>query len=98
MEIRHAEEGELDRLARLWNECWHEAHAHLVPLELTQLRTLESFRSRLAALLPDIRVAGSPDDPVGFCIVKDDELYQLFVSPHAKGSMPCFNQKVSIAD
>lgn len=86
MHVRAADAAEIDRLAQLWFEGWHEAHAHLVPPQLTRVRTLESFRDRLLAALPDIRVVGAPGSPAGFCIVNDDELYQLFVSAHARGS------------
>ena len=48
--------------------------------------TIESFRDRLFAALPRIRVVGEPQSPLGFCIVKDDELYQLFVAREARGS------------
>ena len=37
-------------------------------------------------MLRSIRVVGPSGAPLGFCIVKDDELYQLFVSPQARGS------------
>jgi GNAT superfamily N-acetyltransferase len=50
------------------------------------LRTLESFRDRLQAALSSIRVVGAPLSPIGFSIVKDDELYQLFVSAPARGT------------
>ena len=50
------------------------------------MRTRESLRERLIAALPIVRVAGDSGAPVGFCMVKDDELYQLFVSPAARGS------------
>ena len=86
MHVRPAEATEIDLLAQLWFDGWREAHAHLVPPELTRVRTLESFRDRLRAALPDIRVVGAPRAPAGFCIVKGDELYQLFVSPHTRGS------------
>lgn len=76
---------ELDQLGRLWHDGWHEAHAHLVPPELTRLRTLESFRRRLETALPAIRVAGDPLDPLGFCWIREDELFQLFVRPAARG-------------
>ena len=33
-----------------------------------------------------MRVAGPPGSPVGFYIVKDAELYQLFVAADARGS------------
>ena len=86
MQIRTAEASEVDSLARLWFDAWREAHAHLVPPELTRARTLESFRDRLRAAIGETRVVGAVGAPAGFCIVKDDELYQLFVAPQARGS------------
>jgi ribosomal protein S18 acetylase RimI-like enzyme len=83
---RFAEEVEIDQLAKIWYQGWHESHAPIVPVELTRLRTLESFRERLEAALPNVRVVGPPGEPVGFCIVKDNELYQLFVAAQARGS------------
>jgi ribosomal protein S18 acetylase RimI-like enzyme len=86
MVVRAAEETELDALAKLWYEAWQDAHARIVPEELTRARTLESFRQRIRADLPNVRVVGPPGAPVGFCSVKGDELYQLFVSASARGS------------
>jgi ribosomal protein S18 acetylase RimI-like enzyme len=86
MDVRAAELTEIDHLARVWYEGWHEAHAQIVPPELTRLRTLESFRHRLQAALPNLRVVGPSGSPVGFCIVKGAELYQLFVSAQSRGS------------
>jgi GNAT superfamily N-acetyltransferase len=86
MNLRDADRGELDDLARIWFDGWHEAHAQIVPTELAQFRTLESFHERLLAALPNVRVAGPPGAAVGFYITKDDELYQLYVSAHSRGS------------
>jgi ribosomal protein S18 acetylase RimI-like enzyme len=86
MRVRAAEEQEIGHLARIWFDGWHEAHAQLVPAELTRLRTLESFRERLQVALPDIRVVGPSDAPVGFSIVKGDELYQLYVAAASRAS------------
>ena len=86
VDVRNAEEAELDQLATLWQEAWNDAHAGIVPAELTRLRTWESFRSRLKDALPDVRVVGPSDQPLGFCIIKADQLYQLFVSRSARGS------------
>lgn len=83
---RAAEPAELGALARLWYDAWQEAHAHLVPAELTRLRTVDSFHERLAAALADVRVVGSVGQPQGFCVIREDELYQLFVSAPARGS------------
>ena len=85
-DVRRAHDTELDALARLWYESWQDAHAAIVPAELTHARTLDSFKQRLRILLPDVRVAGPIGAPLGFCIVKDDELYQLFVDARARGA------------
>ena len=86
MDVRAAEEEDIEPLARVWHEGWHEAHAQIVPAALTRLRTFGSFRERLQAALPEIRVVGPARAPVAFCIVRGDELYQLFVSASARGS------------
>jgi GNAT superfamily N-acetyltransferase len=86
MDVRAAEEVDIGHLAKIWYDGWHDAHAQIVPAELTRLRTLESFRDRLQAALPNVRVVGPSGEPVGFCIVKGNELYQLFVSAQSRGS------------
>ena len=86
MVVRDAEEADLDRLAHVWHQGWHEAHGPVVPAELTRLRTLESFRARLEAALPATRVVGPRGAAVGFHVVKDDELNQLYVAPEARGA------------
>ncbi|MFL5519044.1 MAG: GNAT family N-acetyltransferase [Gemmatimonadales bacterium] len=86
MSVRAAAAAEIDHLAKLWYDGWQDAHARILPAELTRIRTLESFRDRLRAALPDVRVVGPFPTPVGFCIVKGDELYQLYVSREARGS------------
>src|SRR6478672_2890065 len=86
MVVRSAESFEVDALAVLWHDAWHEAHASLVPAQLTALRTLQSFRDRLQAELASVRVIGPSGCPSGFCIVREAELYQLFVSATSRGS------------
>ena len=86
MDVRDSDESEIDHLATVWYDGWRDAHLQIVPAELARLRTRDSFRDRLRADLRNIRVVGPPGAPVGFCIVKGDELYQLFVSAEARGS------------
>lgn len=86
MKVRDARAADVDRLARIWHDGWHEAHAPLLPAELTRLRTLESFRPRLLEALDETRVVGPPGDPVGFTILKSDELYQCYVAAPSRGS------------
>jgi ribosomal protein S18 acetylase RimI-like enzyme len=84
--LRNAERSDLDPLAQLWHEGWQEAHAQILPPVLAQFRTLPGFRSRLEAALHEVRVSGAPGAPLGFSMLKDDELYQLYVAPAARGS------------
>jgi ribosomal protein S18 acetylase RimI-like enzyme len=86
MDVRAAEPSEIETLAKIWYDGWRDAHAEILPEELARIRTLESFRERLRAALPEVRVAGRPGEPVGFCLIKDDELYQLYVSAQSRGS------------
>jgi GNAT superfamily N-acetyltransferase len=86
MQVRSAGPAEIDHLARLWHDVWHQSHAPLSPPELVRLRTLENFRERLQASLTDIQVVGPLGAPIGFCVLKGEELYQLFVAPEAHGS------------
>ena len=86
MQVRPADERELDQLARVWFDAWNDAHARIVPPELKRRRTLHNFRDRLRAALSQTRVFGPPGAPVGFYVLKHAELYQLFVSAEARGS------------
>jgi GNAT superfamily N-acetyltransferase len=85
MQIRNALTSEADALAQLWFDGWQDAHADILPAALRRLRTLESFRERLLHGLADVRVVGPAGAPLGFCMLKDDELYQLFVAAQARG-------------
>src|SRR6476620_11247456 len=84
--VRDAEADEIDQIAKVWFDSWRDAHREIVPAELTAARTLESLRDRVKATLDDLRVVGDRGNPVGFAMVKDDELYQLFVADVARGT------------
>ena len=86
MDIRSAEPSELDHLAHVWYDGWQDAHARIVPAQLTRARTWSSFRDRLRAGFSSIRVVGPVGAPIGFCMIKADELDQLFVSAGARGT------------
>jgi len=86
MNVRDAETNEVERLAQLWYDGWCDAHLKIVPAELTRIRTPESFRHRMRAAINDVRVAGPAGAPVGFYLLKDDELYQFYVSAAARGT------------
>ena len=86
MNIRRAEPSESSALARVWYEGWRDAHLAILPEALARVRTLESFQERMGARLDETRVAGAPGVPLGFYMLKDDELDQLYVSAEARGA------------
>ena len=73
-------------IAAIWETGWHEAHADIVPSDLRALRTTETFRSRALENLADTRAAIIGDTVAGFCMVKDSELYQMYVTGKARGT------------
>ena len=77
---------DIDALAALWHEGWHDAHAAIIPVELARVRTLENFRERLQAALAETRVVGPRGAPSGFTILHRDELYQFYVARTARGT------------
>ena len=85
-DLRPARPEDIPGLAKLWHAGWHEAHAAYTPEALTRMRTEADFTRRLRDLLPGIRMAGPPLAPLGFCAIRDDELYQLFVAGAARGT------------
>jgi ribosomal protein S18 acetylase RimI-like enzyme len=86
MNVRDAEKSEIQTLAKIWFDGWQDAHARVLPVELARLRTLESFQDRLDAALDRVRVVGPAGAPSGFCMTKDAQLHQLYVTPQARGS------------
>lgn len=86
MKLRTADTHDADCLVGIWYDGWQDAHAAILPAELARLRTHESFRARLLESLENTRVAELSGQPAGFCILKGDELYQLFVSASARGT------------
>jgi GNAT superfamily N-acetyltransferase len=86
MNVRDAVSADVEPLARLWHEGWHDAHAAIVPPALARLRTVESFRERMERGLAEVRVAGPSREPLGFTMLKGDELYQMYVARAARGA------------
>lgn len=80
------EDKHLDQAGEIWNSGWREGHAAIVPVALTKLRTLEDFRRRLVENQSSTRVAVVDGKAVGFYMLKDDEIYQLYVAPAGQGS------------
>ncbi|MBO9451852.1 GNAT family N-acetyltransferase [Tropicibacter sp. R16_0] len=72
--------------AELWHAGWHDAHAAIVPDELTELRTLDSFATRLKKYAATTRIAVRDGQVLGLCVVLKDEINQMYVSAQARGT------------
>lgn len=86
MSIRPADAAEVPRLARIWHEGWQDAHADILPEQLKRVRTYESFEQRMREGLHKTRVIGPIGAPFGFCMMKGEELNQLYVAAEARGT------------
>src|SRR5258707_14051266 len=86
MDVREAQDADVEALARLWWAGWHDGHAAVAPAELTRLRTVESFEERMSAALPAVRAMGPVGEPIGFHLIKGDELNQFYLAAEARGS------------
>ncbi|MET3668039.1 GNAT family N-acetyltransferase [Caulobacter sp. 1776] len=86
MGIRTAQTRDIGPLARLWWQGWRDAHLPIVPKALVARRTLDSFIVRMALALPHIRTVGPVGEPLGFHLLKGDELHQLYVEEEMRGA------------
>jgi GNAT superfamily N-acetyltransferase len=84
--LRAAVLGDIEPLADIWYDGWHEAHGAHVPIELTRLRTHRSFTARFSTLLDRTMVHEIGGRPTGFCTLLCDELMQLFVCRTDRGT------------
>jgi len=85
IEISNLQHNHIAQSAELWASGWHDAHSPIVPKELAALRTPESFVERLRSCVKTTRVGVSAGQVLGLCITQDDEIYQLYVAPKARG-------------
>jgi GNAT superfamily N-acetyltransferase len=86
MKVRVADHADVPELVRIWHDGWHDAHAQIVPAEMTRLRTMDNFRDRVAGALAAMWVAGDPGTPLGFYVLRGQELDQLYVCEKARGT------------
>lgn len=84
--VRDASASDAERIARIWETGWHDAHDGNVPDALARYRTSRSFADRAPGLVPRTRVAVVAGEVVGFATVVDDQLDQLYVDAAARGS------------
>ena len=84
--LRDAMPGDVEAIAQLWHAGWRDGHVGHVPPALHQHRTLDDFRRRVPPRLGKTIVATVGSGVVGFVVVQDDEIEQIYVAHGARGS------------
>jgi DNA/RNA-binding domain of Phe-tRNA-synthetase-like protein/GNAT superfamily N-acetyltransferase len=84
--IRPAGSEDADDVAEIWRHGWRDGHLGLVPQELVDARTEESFRTRALERVGDTTVATVDGTVAGFIMVMGDEVEQVYVSAAHRGT------------
>lgn len=84
--VRPAVPEDADDVAEIWRLGWRDGHLGLVPPELAEARTDESFRIRAAARVADTTVATVDGVVAGFVMVVGDEVEQVYVAATHRGT------------
>ncbi|MGW0808199.1 N-acetyltransferase family protein [Nonomuraea sp. NPDC002799] len=86
MTLRPARAGDADAIACIWHQGWRDGHLGHVPRELAAARTAESFHVRAAERISDTTVAVVEGTVMGFVMVVDDEVEQVYVAAQQRGT------------
>ncbi len=84
--LRAAVDGDLEAIADLWFRGWRDGHEGRVPAALVEHRTRASFTPRTRERLRETLVAELVGIVVGFAVVVDDEVEQVYVDQIARGT------------
>ena len=84
--LRGATPSDLDAVAQVWHAGWRDGHLGHVPSALLPHRTLQHFRERVPPRLQATTVATIGSAVVGFVVVQDDEIEQVYVAEGRRGS------------
>ena len=84
--LRPATAADAEAVAGIWRQGWRDAHLGNVPGALADARTPESFSTRAAERVGDTVVAVAGDEVAGFVMVSGDEVEQVYVAAHHRGT------------
>ena len=84
--LRPATDADVDAISAIWWAGWRDGHLGNVPGELLPHRGADEFRRRVPAQVPHTTVAELDGAVVGFVVVHDDEVDQMYVGASARGS------------
>jgi ribosomal protein S18 acetylase RimI-like enzyme len=87
--LRPATVDDVEAVTAVFHQGWHDAHPGRVPDGLTERRTPEAFRERVAqriAETDETTVAEVDGAVAGFIMVSDDEAEQVYVERAFRGT------------
>jgi putative acetyltransferase len=87
--LRPATSGDVQAIADLFHRGWHDVHPGRVPEGLTERRTPQAFRDRVAQRIEETdetTVAEVDGTVAGFIMVAGDEAEQVYVDRPFRGS------------
>jgi GNAT superfamily N-acetyltransferase len=84
--LRPARAGDERAIAKIWELGWRDGHLGHVPDELVAVRTSDTFLTRSAARLHETTVGVVDDEVAGFVMVVGDEIEQVYVASHHRGT------------
>jgi ribosomal protein S18 acetylase RimI-like enzyme len=84
--LRRALPEDAPSIALIWHQGWRDGHLGFVPDELIAVRTEASFRTRASQRIGDTTVAVVAGQVAGFVMVVEDEVEQVYVAGHHRGS------------
>jgi GNAT superfamily N-acetyltransferase len=84
--LRAGEPADAAAIAEIWRLGWRDGHLGLVPPELAEARTDESFRARAAERASETTVAVVDGEVAGFVLVVGDEVEQVYVGAAHRGT------------
>jgi ribosomal protein S18 acetylase RimI-like enzyme len=83
--LREATPEDAPKIAQIWHLGWRDGHLGNVGPELIAARHEESFRTRAAQRVNNTTVGLIHGEVVGFVMVVDDEVEQVYVSALHRG-------------
>jgi GNAT superfamily N-acetyltransferase len=84
--LRRARSEDAPAVADIWNAGWHDGHDGRVPEALVAARDPASFQTRAAQRVTDTTVAETSGEVTSFVMVVSDEVEQIYVAGHHRGS------------
>jgi putative acetyltransferase len=84
--IRKATADDIEAVARIWHSGWRDGHIGHVPPGLVQHRRRDQFVVRTRDRIDQMWVVQADGAVLGFVVVKDDEVEQLYVDAPARGT------------